>query len=446
MKYSHHFIGIGGIGMSALAHVLVDMGFSISGSDVSETPITKALEDRGATVFYQQNGDNIQHGQIVVYSTAIKKPNPELARAKEIGNEVVHRSTLLRTISKNKKRLVVSGAHGKTTTASLLAHILNTGAMQNSFVVGGMPHAQKYHGAYRDGEYFVIEGDESDGSFLQTDPFGAIITNFDIDHMDYWKTEKALIDGYQEFINIIQNPSLLFFNGEDTVLAKMNRINKSTSFGLSEKSLIRATNIKTCRDKMMFNISCNNKPNKNSFDLGILGLHNITNALAVFGLCKALSIPDENILEGFKTFTGVKRRFEFKCQYAGASFYDDYAHHPTEIKALLKMAREIACRNRRLVVIFQPHRHSRSSLFLKKFFSSLQNADLCIVTDIYHAGERESDGISNDAFIKAVQSTNNLEYVERGSVIDFLDKHLKKNDLVITVGAGDITHLTKELV
>ena len=435
-----HFIGIGGVGMSALARIMIARGHEVSGSDSRESDVTDSLKKLGAQVICGHKKENIQPDQIVVYSTAIKEDNLEWIAAKN--NKCMHRSEHLKELLDEKKALLVVGAHGKTTTASLLSYIFELGGGDPSYVIGGYSKSLDYlNGKFGNGDFFIAEGDESDGSFLRANPFGAIITNVDYDHLDYWGGKNALLTAYQEFIRGVRKRDLLFYLFDDQHMSSWNM--NGVSFGFDEKADLWASNITIFNGKQVFSIRFKGRVFED-VELNLLGSHNVLNALACFGMAYSLGVSEVDIRKAFLTFKGVSRRLEWKVKFNGADIYDDYAHHPEEIRATLN-ALSGAFQGRRKVAIFQPHRFTRIKDLMDEFAHiNVWNAcDELIVTDIYSAGETEIPGITIHAFLKKL--SKRATYVPRGEISRFLQVKIKENDVVITLGAGDITNIAHEI-
>lgn len=439
MRY--HFIGIGGVGMSALARILHEKGHQVSGSDVSKSYVTKELEEIGIEVFYTQEKENIFPDQIVIYSTAIKPSNPEWIAAH--GNRKMHRSELLEELLSEKKAILVVGAHGKTTTTSLLSYILKEGEFKPSFVIGGFSESlERKNGELGRGSYFVAEGDESDGSFLRADPEGAIITNVDFDHLDFWKSEGALLEAYQKFIEGVKRRDLLFYFCEDPFLSSWKV--SGISYGFSQNAGLKASNLRFANGKNYFTIDFQGKTYVD-IELNLLGKHNVLNALACFGMALSLGVKEEAIRRALASFKGVKRRLEWKGSLNGAPIYDDYAHHPEEIEATLSALKE-AFEDQRKIAVFQPHRYTRLKDLMKEFANAKvwKDSDELIVTDIFSAGEEKIEGVTIEAFLEKLEKKST--YVPREKLVDYLRSKITLGDLVVTLGAGDITKVSSELI
>lgn len=429
MRHIYHFIGIGGVGMSALAEILIQKGERVSGSDTKESLVTQNLAKKGAKITYPQRSGVLTGDEIVIYSTAIKETNPEWVEAKEKHCRCLHRSELLEKLLSEKDAFIIAGAHGKTTTTSLLTHTLTLAGLDPSYVIGGFSPSLPTNGHNGVGDFFVAEGDESDGSFLRTTPRGAILTNVDYDHLDYWKSKEALEDAYKSFIAKIKDPKLFFYHGEDPLLSLWNL--QGTPYGLSKDYPLHALGStifykgEVAQDMV----------------LQIPGKHNLLNALGVFGLAKELGVSTEMIRKSFATFQGVKRRMEWKGEVKGALIYDDYAHHPKEIVATLAALKD-RIPHRRLVAVFQPHRYTRLHDFMDEFAEAFKDESCLILTEVYSAGEERVEGLVENLLAKLPKTT---KYVVRTELTSFIKNFMERGDLVVTLGAGDITHVSTEL-
>lgn len=433
----YHFIGIGGVGMSALAHILLQRGERVSGSDIKKSFVTDQLEKKGARIVYFHSADSIRAEQTIIYNSMISDQNPEIQAARKLSCKILHRSELLQMLLNGKKEIIVAGSHGKTTTSALLSYVLSYAKMDPSYVVGGFSTSLETNGALGKGEFFVAEGDESDGSFLKTSPFGAIVTNIDFDHLSYWKTNEALLAGFQEFINKVQDPSHFIYFGDDPYLMKM--VKQGVSFGFSDKASARAFKIRYENGKALFDVSFQGNTYHN-IEGTLLGHHNILNALGVFIMALTLGLEEKSIRGALSTFQGVKRRLENRGEVNEIGFIDDYAHHPNEIRAIVKTLAEIK-ENRRLVIVFQPHRFSRTVELFDEFVEVLQEIDGLILTDIYPAGESNTTGISTETLFAKMSKNKNATYVPKDQLVKLLKTTLKPKDLVVTLGAGDITEI-----
>jgi len=442
-REGYHFIGIGGVGMSALAHVLLQKGCRVSGSDISETSVIKGLRDAGAVVASVQQKENIVGKPVVVYSTIIAESNVEFAEAKARGCELLHRSDLLEELLSEKKAIIVAGSHGKTTVTTLLSHTLECCGLYPSYVIGGFSDSVKYNGCSGKGEYFVAEGDESDGSFLKTSPYGAILTNVDFDHIEYyWKTKDALIDAFKQFISLIEHKESFFYWGEDLFLSKWRP--RGISYGFSSQVELRGVNVRLFEDGCKFDIEYKEKKYRN-IRLNMPGVHNVLNAMGVFGLAMNLGAKEEDIRGAFASFSGVKRRFQFKGEARGVKVYDDYAHHPNEISRVFDTL-EVIAKDKRVIVVFQPHRYSRLFELMDDFAEVLRRATDLVITDVYAAGEDMIDGITSELLLEKIGVGKNIRHVKREVLTEFLLEYARPNDLIITIGAGDVTQVGSEIL
>lgn len=439
-----HFIGIGGIGMSGLARILLSKNVQVSGSDLSSNYVTESLINAGATVFVGHSSKNITPEMTVVYSSDIKNENPEFQEALNLKCTLLHRSDLMLLLMSDYKTLAVAGTHGKTTTTALLTTVLMEGHLDPTFAVGGiMPHL-KVNSGYGKGEYFVAEVDESDGSFLKYNPWGAIVTNIDVDHMDYFKTENKLKEDFNLFLHKVFSTEHLFWCGDDQRLNSLNP--PGISYGFDKHCQLRITRFHQEGWKVFFDVAFKGKSYTN-IELPLLGKHNVLNASAVFGLALKIGLPEETIRFAFTNFRGILRRCEKKGEFQGVVLIDDYAHHPTEICATLKGIRE-AVKEKRLLAVFQPHRFSRTQACLGTYGNIFDEADELFVTDIFGAGETPISGFSSQQIIAEIKDHSKIpcRYVARSDLVRVISEHLRPHDVVVDLGAGDITKLGPELL
>jgi len=431
MREAFHFLGVGGIGMSALAHLLVEKGEVVSGTDKNEAvrlkqcgvKFTKDLPSRGT----------------IVYSSAISEDNPLFIEAKKSALPMIHRSLLVKTLLKGKEGILVAGTHGKTSTSALLSWTLISADYNPSFAVGGILQNLSKNGGYGAGKHLVLEADESDGSFLNYSGEGAIITNIEKEHLENWKTEEKLIEGFKSFIKGIKNPNLTFYCNDDPILKKLAI--EGISYGKSGDLKLLSYDQKGLKSYF----SCGYKGKVyQDIELPLLGEVLALNALAVFGMALELGVQEEEIRKAFKTFKGVKRRQEKVGECERITIYDDYAHHPTEIKALLKSFKK-GFKKRRLVALFQPHRYSRTRDLFSEFKGAFEDADLTIITDIYSAGEEPICGVTSRKLVKDIHDSHTL-FLEKDKLVKYAPKLLIPGDVLVTLGAGDITKLGPEIL
>ncbi len=441
----YHFVAIGGIGMSALARIALERGATVTGSDIVESAITKGLKKAGASIFIGHREENLPPSAVVVYSTAMAGDNPELKRAKELGYPLMHRATLLAEWMRSYLPLLIAGTHGKTTTSSLLAHVLTeTGALP-TFAVGGIIHSMEKNGGAGRGPYFVAEACESDGTFLHYRGYGGIITNIDNDHLDYWKEMPALIDGFRIFADQMLTKDHLFVCADDPTIRSMNM--GGISYGFDPSADVRISNFVQEEWTIRFDLFMNQKYYP-KVELPLVGRHNALNAAAVFALILSLKIPADAIYPAFLSFRGIGRRMEKKGEVQGVTIYDDYGHHPTEIATTLEGVRAVS-RKGRLVVVFQPHRFTRTRDCMEAFGGAFMAADIVYITDIYSAGEKPIPDVNIQtllACVRRVDQRRSFVYIPRSEVAQILRAELRKDDTLITLGAGDITKVAEELL
>ncbi len=437
MNEKYHFIGIGGIGMSALARILHAKGTPVQGSDPAQNYITEDLIDAGIEIFSIHHEKNVHAASTVIYSSAIKPHHPEYAAATAQNTPLLHRSHLLAQLMEGKRPLLVTGTHGKTTTSSLLAHVLIEAGLDPTFALGGIALNPYTNGHLGTGDYFVAEADESDGTFLNYKGTCGIITNIEEEHLDFWKNREALIEGFTTFASNIS--SHLWWCQDDAILAELNL--KGKSYGFSENADLRITSWKQTGWSIHFDLE-----GYPDIEIPLLGHHNVLNATAVFGLALELGISESTIRNAFKTFQGVKRRMEKKGECLAAQFFDDYAHHPTEIKTTLEGLRK-AAGEKRVIAVFQPHRYTRFKECWDGFLNAFHAADVVFVTDVYSAGEAPIEGVDAQKFTAELKTHLPIPifYVPRNLLADQISAFGRPHDVIITLGAGDITTLASTL-
>ncbi len=450
-KQKFHFIAIGGIGMSGLAKYLLESGCEVSGSDIAQSKYTKKLESLGAKIYIGHNADYVEEGMIVVASTAIRPDNPEIVKAKKLNLQICHRSDILKLISegygKDKKPVFLgfSGTHGKTTTSGLCTYILTKAGLQPSFCVGGIIPELDTNAASCDGDFFVAELDESDGTIVKYSPDVSVINNLETDHVDFYKDGfQELLDTFRVHLSNMKNGSKIIINNDcpgTKKLIEQNSQKEFITFGL-QNACYTAQNISMNGTASSFDV-IHNGQKLGRLDLSIPGKHNIYNALAVLAALNEQGVDFEKIAPHFKTFTGMGRRFQLSAEFDGIKVIDDYAHHPSEIKTTLESAKN--CPHKRLVAIFQPHRYSRLQGLWNDFLCAFNAADKLFVLDIYAASEDAIAGVSSEKFVQTLQS--DAKYIS-GSIEEAAKKiapELKNGDFVISLGAGDITKIGKEI-
>lgn len=440
MSRTYHFIGIGGIGMSGLARILLSKQIKVCGSDIASNYVIKGLIEEGAIIHQGHSEEHIQPDMTVVYNSDIKEANPEYLAAIKMQCALLHRADLLAQLIEGHRSLAIAGTHGKTTTSALLATVLVAAGFDPSFAVGGMLLDFHANSRLGQGEYFAFEADESDRSFLKYFPYGAIITNIDQDHLcNYEGSEELLIQSFKTFMSQVTSSQHVFWCGDDPHLQRLNYSGKR--YGFSEGCDWKASSFRQQGFHILFDIEADGKIYRD-VEVALTGKHNALNALAVFGLARTLGIAESVIREAFKTFKGVMRRCEKKGEVNGVLFLDDYAHHPTEIDVTLKAIRE-AIQERRLVVVFQPHRYSRTQDCLGLYGSIFEMADEVFITEIYAAGETPIPGLSHEQIISEIRQGSSVpvQAVSREEISQKLAHSVQPHDVVVTLGAGDITQV-----
>ncbi|CDE89844.1 uDP-N-acetylmuramate--L-alanine ligase [Clostridium sp. CAG:729] len=445
MTQKYYFIAIGGVGMSGLAKYLLENGCEVSGSDICDSKYIDKLKELGATVHIGQKAENVPADAIVVASTAIRQDNPEMLRAKELGLTVYHRSDILAEISKwGKFFLGYSGTHGKTTTSGLCSYVLEKAGLKPSYVVGGIIPEIGCNAHSQDGKFFAAELDESDGTIVKYCPNICVVNNLEADHLDFYKDGlQSILETFEKFISNMPESSVVLVNKDCEAAMKLHG-HKTITFGLSDADYT-AKNIQFCTEFTTFDIYY-----KEEFltDLKIIlrGKHNVYNALSVLASLHQAGVDVNAVKPHFSTFSGMGRRFQKVGEFGGVTVYDDYAHHPTEIKATLSSAEGMS--NKNIIAVFQPHRFTRLKNLWNEFLDAFSGVDRVVVTDVYAASEDKIDGINSENFVKELSEKVNCEYIS-GSIEEVAAKlypTLKENDVVIGLGAGTITNLGKELL
>ncbi len=445
-KYKHiHFIGIGGIGVSGIAQLALRRADKISGSDIKVSGITDRLKRLGIDIRIGHDAAHIDGADLVVYSSAIPYDNPELAAARSRGVLIKRRAEFLSILMADKKVVTVSGAHGKTTTTSLAAKLLLTAGLKPTIAVGGILREDGDNAKLGESQYFVAEADESDGSFLLYTPDYSIITNIDYEHMDYYKSYDNIINAFAQFMDQTKQGGCVFYCRQDKVLSSLAAKSKarSVSFGFTQEADFYPENVKFSANGIVFNCVYRGSL-LGEISLKLIGRHNVSNALAVAALGIEMGFDFSRISSALSGFQGVERRFQVKYDGEDVKIVDDYAHHPTEIQATLEAA--ALSLGRRLVVVFQPHRYTRTKMLLDKFAQCFYKSDHLVITDIYPAGETAIDGINSQNVVNCIRAhiKTPVDYVARQDVISYLKGVICQDDLVLFLGAGDITKISDE--
>ncbi|MEO0102102.1 MAG: UDP-N-acetylmuramate--L-alanine ligase [candidate division WOR-3 bacterium] len=458
-----HFTGIGGVGMSGLAFILKNSGFEVTGSDLHRSEITNRLEKEGVKIFYDHKEENIGNSQVLVYSSACSLDNPEIVAARRLGRIVLKRAEMLQEFVRMRFSIVIAGSHGKTTVTSLVADLLEKGGLDPTVIIGGRIKGWESGGRLGKSNLLVCEADESDKSFLFLTPTIACVTNIDREHLDFYKYSfRALRNSFLSFLSsvpLIEGVCILC--NEDPVARALGKVvkrpvlmygfertKKGKRIGSEEReSFLLAKNTKILPFGAEYELVKDNET-IGKVEISIPGVHNILNSLAACAVALLLNVPFSVIQEGLKAFSGVERRLEFKGEKKAIKIYDDYAHHPTEIKATLSALRNIYP-DRRIIVIFQPHRYTRTSYLYEDFGRAFSLADFLILTEIYPASEKPIPGISAELIYQVAkkEKADNVVFIaDKKRVASFLIPFLKEGDVVITLGAGDIWQVGVEIL
>ncbi len=444
----YYFIAIGGIGQSALAKMLLEQGYVVSGSDIEDNKYLKQLKNLGAEIYIGHSAQNVPSDAKVVISTAIKDNNVELLRAKELGLEILHRSDMLKILSRNCKKFIgFTGTHGKTTTSGMCAYVLEKCGLNPSFAIGGIvPGVDTNAKSSTDckNTYFVAELDESDGTVLKYSPDFITINNLEADHFDFFKKgEDDIIETFEAFWGNLKDGTKVFINIDDSGnlrLLEKNGLKNVITYAIKKEAKYQAKNIVLNARGSLFDVFKDQKL-LGSIELIVPGEYNVYNALATAANLIELGLEFSCFKEHFKTFSGMGRRFQSVAKFKGIEIIDDYAHHPTEIAAVLEAAKNYT--NQRVVAIFQPHRYSRFQGLWNEFKKAFKNADVLVVTDVWSAGEDVIEGCQSEDFALQTGCIYAKGRIKEAS--EQIYKILKPNDVVITLGAGDITQMGKAL-
>ncbi|MGM0365762.1 MAG: UDP-N-acetylmuramate--L-alanine ligase [Actinomycetota bacterium] len=447
-RKKYFLIGIGGAGMSAIALVLKGMDNEVAGSDIKKSRYTAILENEGIEVFAGHHPSNLGDSEVVVYSAAIPHDNVELAEARERGLKIMGRSDILAQILNSKKGIAISGTHGKTTTTSMVSLLLRGLGLDPTIIIGGELNELGSNARCGQSEYVVAEACESDGSFLKYKPFISVITNIEDDHMDYYKDYGNLEKSFLKFMENTDSNGSVIINGDEVDLTASTG-KKQLRYGFGAGNDLYARDISYANFGSTYTLVVKGGKDKElRVRLNVPGKHNVKNSLAALSVCYCLGLDMEKAVELMQFFTGVKRRFEKKGEKRGALIFDDYAHHPSEVRATLTAAAQE--KKNRVITVFQPHRYSRLSNLLGKFGNCFSESDVLIVTDVYGAGEHPLPGINGKAIIDELAEEGfdkRLIYIPKlNDVSRYLEFNIKKDDMVLLMGAGDITRVTEELL
>ena len=450
LKPQHlHFVGIGGIGMSGIAEVLLELGFTISGSDLRLTPITEHLAQRGAKIHEGHAASNVGEAKAVVISSAVGEENPEVQEARRRQIPVIPRGELLAELMRLKQGIAVAGSHGKTTTTSMLAAILSHAGQDPTVVVGGRLKAIGGSNArLGQSDFLVVEADESDGSFLKLSPIYAIVTNIDREHLDHYASIEEIRAAFTEFVNKVPfyGAAVLCLDDENVqrILPRVNR--RTITYGTRAQADLHVTECSASHLASTFRLAARGEE-LGRFELHVPGAHNILNATAAIAVARELGVPADAARQALADFTGPERRFQIRGEERGITVVDDYGHHPTEIRATLAAARQ--CQYRRVHVIFQPHRYSRTVHLMDDFARCFYQADSVFILDIYAASEKPIEGASGEALAERVRSFGHrsVEYVGTiDKAIEAAVAAAEEGDLIITQGAGSVSQAGERIL
>jgi UDP-N-acetylmuramate--alanine ligase len=454
-----HFVGIGGIGMSGIAEVLLNLGYKVSGSDLKISAVTQRLVGLGATAFEGHRAENISGAEVVVASSAIAKDNPEVTEAHKLHIPVIQRAEMLAELMRLKYGIAIAGMHGKTTTTSMVAAVLAAGGLDPTVVVGGRVDAMGSNARLGKSQYLVAEADESDRSFLKLSPILSVVTNIDREHMDTYRNMRDVKKTFLDFMDRVPFYGMIVACNDDPVLRRLlpEVQRRTVTYGTKRGSdfLIKIPTLRQAQGRPsrangalemghprrnVFEVSFN-KQELGEFTLHVPGVHNILNATAAIAVGVGLDISTDSIRTALNQFRGVDRRFQLKGQARGVSVIDDYGHHPTEIKATLAAARE--CGFRKIHVIFQPHRYTRTRDLMEEFTAAFNDADSLVVLDIYAASEPPIEGITGAVLAQKIkESGKNAEYATSfAEAVSRAAVAAQDGDMILTLGAGSVSQL-----
>jgi UDP-N-acetylmuramate--alanine ligase len=450
-----HFVGIGGSGMSGIAEVLLTLGYRVTGSDQAVSETTRRLEAGGGTIYIGHAASNIAGAEVVVVSSAVRRDNVEVVEARRQQIPVIPRAEMLAELMRLKYGVAIAGSHGKTTTTSMVATLLAAGGLDPTAVIGGKLNSFASHAKLGQGEFLVAEADESDGSFLRLSPTIVVVTNIDREHLDYYRTMEELKAAFLTFINKVPFYGLSIVCLDHPVIQELLPAveRRHVTYGIAAQADVTAHEIELKGFRSTFKVAAVNGPRGQTrrslggFELTVPGLHNVSNALAAVAVGLELELPVETIRQALREFSGVERRFQMVGEAAGVMVVDDYGHHPAEIKATLAAAKNGWPRRR--IVLFQPHRYTRTRDLMDEFATAFYDADVLILTDIYPAGESPIEGVTAERLAATLREHGHkhvLYQPDRGAMAETALSLLRDGDLVLTLGAGDIWKVGRQLL
>ena len=442
-----HFVGIGGIGMSGIAEVMHNLGYKVQGSDVADSYVVQGLRDRGIPVTIGHAAENLGEAAVVVVSTAIVRTNPEVEAAYQNRIPVVRRAEMLAELMRLKSTIAVAGTHGKTTTTSMVAALLDAGGVDPTVINGGIINQYGSNARLGEGDWMIVEADESDGSFLRLDGTFAIVTNIDPEHLDHYGSFDRVKAAFVEFVeNVPFYGAALLCLDHPEVQAIIPRVRdrRIVTYGFAASADVRGVNVTPHAGGNRFEVIIRHRDGSTrsieNIELPMPGRHNVQNALAAIGVALELGIPDATIQQGFAKFGGVKRRFTKVGEVAGAAIIDDYGHHPVEIRAVLAAAREST--RGRVIAVVQPHRYSRLGNLMDEFAQAFNDADMVYVAPVYPAGEAPIEGVHADALVEQISRRGHravASTTDATALAHALGGVVREGDMVVCLGAGDIT-------
>ncbi|MEE9434832.1 MAG: UDP-N-acetylmuramate--L-alanine ligase [Sphingorhabdus sp.] len=453
-----HFVGIGGIGMSGIAEVMHNLGYTVQGSDLSDSPVVERLRAKGITIMIGHSADNLGDASVVVTSTAVKKGNPERDAALERRIPLVRRAEMLAELMRLKNTVAVAGTHGKTTTTSMIAAMLDHGGIDPTVINGGIINSYGSNARLGDSEWMVVEADESDGSFLRLDGTIAVVTNIDAEHLDHYGDFDAIKRAFVEFVENVPfygAAIMCLDHPEVQSIIPQIRDRRITTYGFSTQAEVCGTNVEPIAGGNRFDVEVTSRDGSkrmiDSITLPMPGKHNVQNALAAVAVGLEMGMSDEAVREGFSNFGGVKRRFtkvgEIAVEGGVVPVIDDYGHHPVEIRAVLEAAREGT--EGRVIAVVQPHRYSRLNDHMDDFQQAFNDADIVFVTPVFAAGEEPIDGVDSTALVAGIKQRGHRS----ASTVDGFDDlsqqlaaQISAGDVIVCLGAGDITKMAAQLV
>ena len=440
-KYHIHFVGIGGIGMSGIAELLLNLGYKVSGSDIRLSDITDRLKERGGIISEGHGANHIRGANVVVISSAVDSENPEVLAARQGAIPVISRAEMLAELMRLKYSVAIAGAHGKTSTTSIVASVLAQGGFDPTVVIGGKLGSIGTNAVLGKGDFIVAEADESDGSFLKMSPTIAVVTNIDREHLDFYQGLCDIKNAFWEFVHRIPFYGLaVLCLDNESVQDLIPKIRKRfTTYGLTAQADFQAGNVVSDGLKSRFDVYHFGE-RLGKITLNLPGIHNVSNSLASIAVATELDIPFDVIRDALETVQGVQRRLEIKGEISGVTVVDDYGHHPTEIRTTLQAARE-SWPDRRIVVVFQPHRYSRTSALFDEFTRAFYQSDVLVVLPIYAASEKEIEGTTAYGLCEGIRDHGHKDAVYKEdfeSALLHLEEILRENDILLTLGAGDV--------